>query len=93
MVKSRCWALHLFSDITKTLKEIYRILKAGGQFIGTTLINKYILSFYSTQKWMKKSIGVTVFEKEELKNLLSETGFSDIYMKEKGATIFFKAKK
>lgn len=92
-IVSCCWALHLFSDTTKILKEIYRTLKDGGEFIGTTLINKYILSFYSVQKWMKKSMGVTVFEKEKLKNFLSDTGFSDIYMKEKGATIFFKAKK
>lgn len=90
---SCCWALHLFRDITKTLKEIYRVLKLGGDFIGTTLINKYILSSPYIQEWIRKNMGVYVFEKKELINQLSNIGFSDIYTKERGATVFFRGEK
>lgn len=89
---SCCWALHLFPDIPAVAEEISRVLEPGGRFAGTTLSGNYILSLPGAQQGIKQAIGARVFDRDELRELLSTAGFTDFCFERRGAALFFSAR-
>jgi SAM-dependent methyltransferase len=73
-----CGALHLFPDIPKTLRGVYRILKPGGHFtVAAVKVPNMGPITRSLSYWYHKWGGVRSFVPEELKSLFEEAGFTD----------------
>ncbi|MDG5761524.1 methyltransferase domain-containing protein [Natronococcus sp. A-GB1] len=87
------WALHLFADIPTTVAEIQRVLAPGGRFAGTTLSAESPLALPAAQYGLAQTIGAHVFDHEELRDLLLETGFRTVQLERYGAALFFSARK
>ncbi|AGB38841.1 class I SAM-dependent methyltransferase [Natronococcus occultus] len=87
------WALHLFADIPTTVAEIHRVLAPDGRFAGTTLSADSLLALPAAQYGLAETIGAHVFDHEELRELLLETGFRTVQFERYGAALFFRATK
>lgn len=89
---SCCGALHLFPDVIGALGEMNRVLKRGGKLAVMTFVRKRFLGIKRIYEyWEKKQFHV--FDVDELKGYLEDTGYSDFKYNIYGSIILFEAKK
>jgi len=86
-------ALHLFPDTLSALKEISRVLKAGGPFAVMTFIRRRFFKNKFVYKHLKEKHGAIIFEITELKNWLEISGFEDFKPNIYGSMILFSVRK
>lgn len=86
-----CWALHLFPDIPAAVSELDRVLKSGGTVAGTTVTDDYVLSVPGVRYGLRQTVDPHVFDRDELRRLLREAGFSSVTFEQRGAALFFRA--
>lgn len=87
-----CWALHLFSDVSAALREMDRVLNAGGWLAGTTLVDDHLLAMPGVREGLRHTVGADVFDSRVLRDLLQRTGFSTVEFERHGAALFFRAR-
>lgn len=88
-----CWALHLFSDVPGVLDEMSRVLAGDGRIAGTTLVDEYVLAVPGMRAGLRQTLGGTAFEREQVRALLRDAGFSAVECERYGAALFFSAQK
>lgn len=72
--------VYFWPDLWKSFGEIRRVLRNGGTF----LICNECRDRVKGKKWTDKITGMTIYDGNELKNTLEETGFRDIQIHENG---------
>lgn len=90
---SCCWALHLFGEIPTAVAEMYRVLTPDGRLVGTTLSRDWLLALPGARSVLRRTIGVRVFDREGLRDLLFDAGFTTVQFERYGAALFFSAEK
>lgn len=86
-----CWALHIFPDVDAALGEIRRVLRPGGRFVGTALVEDYVLEWPPVRAVARGVLDAEPFAAADLRDRLGEAGFSGIEFDRRGATLFFRA--
>lgn len=86
-----CWALHLFPDVDAALEEIHRVLRPGGRFAGTTLVDEYVLGTAPVRRLANRALDAEPFAVEEFRARLGEAGFADLEFDRRGSVLFFGA--
>ena len=72
--------VYFWPDLSASFREVYRVLKPSGTF----LICNECGDRVKGKKWTDKITGMTIYDGNELKNTLEETGFRDIQIHENG---------
>ncbi|RKD95979.1 class I SAM-dependent methyltransferase [Halopiger aswanensis] len=88
-----CWALHLLPDPDVVLEEIGRVLRSGGVFVGTTLVEDYVLELLPVRATAKGVLDVEPFDATDLRQRLRAAGFSSVEFDRRGAALFFRARR
>ena len=88
---SCCWALHIFPDVDAVLDEIRRVLRPGGRFVGTALVEGYVLELPPVRAVARGVLDAEPFAVDDLRERLRNAGFSGIDFDRRGATLFFRA--
>ena len=70
--------VYFWSDPRKSFGEVRRVLKNGGTFLICNECGNHVKG----EKWTDKIEGMSVYDGNELKNALEETGFRDIKIHE-----------
>jgi ubiquinone/menaquinone biosynthesis C-methylase UbiE len=86
-------ALQLFTDLILVLREINRVLRTGGKFVGMTYLKRDIWAINDIYEEMKRKIKVHFFEVGELEDILEKLGFSKFYHEVYGSMILFQVEK
>lgn len=87
-----CWALHLLPDPDAVLEEIARVLRSDGMFVGTTLVDDYVLELLPVRATAKGVLDVEPFDATDLRRRLRTAGFSSVEFDRRGAALFFRAR-
>ena len=87
-----CWALHVLPDVAAALAETHRVLRPGGRFVGTTLVDEYVLDLAPVRAVARGTLGAEPFAVAELRERLRTAGFSGIEFDRRGAALFFRAR-
>lgn len=87
-----CWALHILPDVAAALDETHRVLRPGGRFVGTTLVDEYVLDLAPVRAVARGTLGAEPFTVSELREALRAAGFSAIEFNRRGAALFFRAR-
>ena len=66
--------VYFWSSVSKALAEVFRVIRKGGCFLISLEASDPELG----KAWTERIKGMTVYGAEELKQLLSQAGFSDI---------------
>lgn len=90
---SCCGALHLFPDVTEAFKEMNRVLKKEGKLAVMTFVRKRFLGIKRIYEHLDKDHHFHVFDVDELKSYLENTGYSNFKYNIYGSMILFEAKK
>lgn len=92
-------SVHCFSNITKAMKEMYRVLSPNGTLAFNVLLypkDKNILNKLSTRinEWgKKKGLMETPYTQEAIEKIIEDTGFELVFMKRYGNSLHILAKK
>jgi len=86
-------ALHLFPDVTEALGEMNRVLKKDHKLAVMTFVKKRFLGIKRIYEHLNKDHHFHVFDVDELKVYLENTGYSDFKYNIYGSMILFEAKK
>lgn len=88
-------ALHLFRDPLLALREMGRTLREGAPLAVTTLINgqRGIMRFPAIRRHAEQNHGIHVFEINELKQHLSDSGFERFEPRIYGSLLLFRARR
>ncbi|AEH38020.1 class I SAM-dependent methyltransferase [Halopiger xanaduensis] len=87
-----CWALHLLPDPDAVLEEIARVLRSDGMFVGTALVEDYVLELLPVRATAKGVLDVEPFDATDLRRRLRTAGFSSVEFDRRGAALFFRAR-
>ncbi|MFC6719452.1 class I SAM-dependent methyltransferase [Natrialbaceae archaeon GCM10025810] len=87
-----CWALHIFPDVDAALEEIRRVLRPGGRFAGTTLVDEYVLGAPPVRLLANRTLNADPFAPEEFRDRLLTAGFDDLEFDRRGSVLFFGAR-
>ena len=87
-------ALHLFPDTVAALREIARVMKAGGILAVTTFapVRTGILRYQRIRERIERD-GVRLFEPAQLDGYLTQAGFEDFRPQLDGSVLTFGARK
>lgn len=87
-----CWAIHLFDDPAAALAELHRVLRPGGRFAGSTIVDRYVAAVPGVRAVARRTIGAEPFAPDAFRDLLREAGFGEIEFDRRGAALFFGAR-
>ena len=73
-----CGALHLFTDLDRVLREISRVLKAGGCFTFATFRQREGALAERIVRLRQNVTGMNAFRPDELELRLNHTGFAEV---------------
>lgn len=75
--------IYFWPDLQQSFRQIYSVLKSGGTFF---ICNESNGDTNKDDKWVEKIGGMTIYNDTQIKNVLEQTGFSDIQIEknEKG---------
>ena len=82
-------ALHAYDDPEQVFREIWRVLRPGGIYVGSTFGEAPTL----LGQWAARAAGIRRFEPSELRAWLGRVGFSEFEDLRLGAAFVFRAKK
>lgn len=88
-----CWALHLFPDVDAALEEIHRVLRPGGRFAGSVIVDEYVLGVPAVRLGARVAVGAEPFAVEGFRASLREAGFSGLSIDRRGGVAFFGARR
>lgn len=92
-------SLHCISDIDKSLREVFRVLKPGGTFASNTLLYPKTDSFLDSistkiNTWgIKKGILETPYTEEALLEKVTQAGFVTLEVSRHGNALYILAKR
>lgn len=86
-----CWALHLFPAVPDALREVHRVLTAGGRFAGVTLAAEAVMALPGVEAGLRGAVGARAFDRETFVDRLRAVGFEDVRLDVHGAALFFSA--
>ena len=81
--------VYFWSSVSKALAEVFRVIRKGGCFLISLEASDPELG----KAWTERIKGMTVYGAEELKQLLSQAGFSDIRVIQKKEELHIVAHK
>ena len=84
------WAIHLFPDRKRSFEEMSRVLRPGGTFVGTTILDAPMGAVPGLGQWAKKTTGLKPFTRPELRSMLIEAGFEAPRIERSGLALFFE---
>ena len=79
-----CGALHLFPDVARALREMHRVMRAGGRLtLAVFARGEGKLSFVANRV-RRRLVGIHAFTPSELEATLRQTGFDDVRFLHRG---------
>jgi ubiquinone/menaquinone biosynthesis C-methylase UbiE len=90
-----CGSLHLFADTAIALGEMARVMKPAAilSVFTFTAGRGGILKFRRVREWSRKDHGLHVFERSEMEQYLTASGFQDFQPEISGSVLTFSARK
>jgi SAM-dependent methyltransferase len=82
-------ALHAYDDPEQVFREIARVLRPGGVYVGSTFAEAPTL----IGRWTARAAGIRRFDPPELRAWLGRIGFSEFEELRLGAAFVFRARK
>jgi SAM-dependent methyltransferase len=82
-------ALHAYDDPEQVFREILRVIRPGGLYVGSTFAEAPSLA----GRLMARAAGIRRFEPAELRSWLSRIGFADYEELRLGAAFIFRARR
>jgi len=73
-----CGALHLFTDLSRVLSEISRVLKPGGRFTFATFRQREGALAEHIVRLRRDATGMNAFRADELELRLNQAGFEEV---------------
>ncbi|MDD3340349.1 MAG: class I SAM-dependent methyltransferase [Lachnospiraceae bacterium] len=67
--------IYFWPEIEKSFKEVYRVLRPGGRFM---ICNESDGTNPADEKWTKKIEGMKIYDKNQVKSMLTQAGFINI---------------
>lgn len=72
--------VYFWPDLTKSFREVFRVLRPGGRFF---LCNEYDGTDPSEERWPERINGMTIYRAEQLEQFLTGAGFSRVQVNKK----------
>jgi ubiquinone/menaquinone biosynthesis C-methylase UbiE len=90
-----CGSLHLFADTVCALREIGRTMAAGAPLAVMTFVagNKGLLRFPRIREHLRRDHGAHIFELQELRGYLAQSGFEGLQPQTYGSVLVFRTRK
>jgi len=88
-----CGALYLFPETVEALSEMARVMKKGARLAVMTFVKRRFHKFKWVYEQLRKDHGGHIFDIEEIRSYLSQTGFKDFTYNIHSSMILFQADK